>query len=171
MKWIPSGVFLAIAFVAAAQGATGARSAPTINATVRTVYIPPMSGGLDLYVAQWLARNQTVHVTTDPKNADAILTDHLGEDFEHKLDQLLAKKDDHEKAGNSSQSERYSPGRNRGTVFLVDSKTRQVLWSDYEKPPAYRSSDKLNHEAREIVKKLSESLGGTAAPHEQRNGG
>jgi len=165
MKWIPSGVFLAIAFAAAAQGATGARSAPTISATVRTVYVLPMSGGLDLYIAQWLARNQTVHVTTDPKNADAILTDHLGEDFEHKLAQLLAKNDGHEKTGNSSQPERYSPGRHRGTVFLVDSKTRQVLWSDYEKPPAYRSSDKLNHEAKEIVKKLSASLG-AAGPAE-----
>jgi hypothetical protein len=160
MKWIPSGVFLAIAFAAAAQGATGTQSAPTINATVRTVYILPMSGGLDLYVAEWLAKDQTIRVTTDPKNADAILTDHLGEDFEHKLDRLLAKKEDREKTSNSSQPERYSPGHHRGTVFLVDSRTREVLWSDYEKPSASRSSDKLNREAKAIVKKLSESLRG-----------
>jgi hypothetical protein len=158
MKWIRSGVFLAMAFAAAAQ-----------TAGVRTVYVLPMSGGLDLFVAQWLAKGQTVHVTTDPKSADAILTDHLGEDFEHKLDQLLAKKD--EKANSSSQPERYSPGRHRGTVFLVDPKTHQVLWSDYEKPPTSRSSDKLNHEAQSIAKKLSESLGGKPATQGQRNGG
>ena len=156
-------MFLAIAFAAAAQGASRPRSVPTISPKVRTIYVLPMSGGLDLYVAQWMARNQAVHVTTDPKNADAILTDHLGEDFEHKLGQLLAKNEDHDKTSNSSQSERYNPGRHRGAVFLVDSKSRQVLWSDYEKPPAYHSADELNHEAKEIVKKLSASLGAGAA--------
>ncbi|SRR5579883_3143261 len=149
MGWIRSGIFLVIAFAAAAQ-----------TNSVRTVYVLPMSGGLDLFVAQWLAKGQTVHVTTDPKHADAVLTDHLGEDFEHKLDQLLEKKDDKPKPADSeAQPERYSPGRHRGTVFLVDSKTRQVLWSDYEKPPTSRSSDKLNREAKSIVKKLSASLG------------
>ncbi len=129
-----------------------------------------MSGGLDLFVAEWLAKGQTVQVTTDPKHADAVLTDHLGEDFEQKLNQLLAKKDEHEKADSSSeQPPRYTPGRHRGTVFLVDSKTRQVLWSDYEKPPSYRSSDNLNREAKSIAKKLSESLAPT--PKGQRNGG
>jgi len=135
--------------------------APLQAANVRTVYVLPMSGGLDLFVAEWLAKSQIVQVTTDPKHADAVLTDHLGEDFERKLDQLLAKKDEHDKpAGSSEQLEHYNPGRHRGTVFLVDSKTRQVLWSDYEKPPASRSSDKLNQEAKAIVKKLSESLRG-----------
>jgi hypothetical protein len=134
-----------------------------------------MSGGLDLFLAQWLAKGQTLHVTTDPKSADAVLTDHLGEDFEHKLDQLLAKKDkesdkdkDVKAQSSPAHSERYNPGRHRGTVFLVDSKTRQVLWSDYEKPPAYSSSDKLNHEAKSIVKKLSESLGGASQGQHNR---
>ena len=171
MKWIPSGVFLTIAFAAVAHSATRARSGPAITPPVQTVYVLPMSGGLDLYVAEWLAKGQLVHVTADPKSADAILTDRLGEEFEHKLDRLLAKNEDREKTGNSSQPERYSPGRNRGTVFLVDSKTREVLWSDYEKPPSSHSNDKLNREAKAIVKKLSESLGGAGSSQELRNGG
>lgn len=154
-------MLLAISVAAAAQEGAAAQ-----NAKPRTVYVLPMSGGLDLYVAQWLAKGQTVHVTTDPKNADAILTDHLGEDFEHKLDQLFAKKDDHEKTDSSStQPERYSPGRHRGAVFLVDSKTRQVLWSDYEKPPAYSSAGKLNREAEKIAKKLARSLEPPGSAH------
>jgi hypothetical protein len=139
---------LTIAIAAAAEGA-GAE----------TIYLLPMSGGLDLYVAEWLARGKTVHVTTNAKSADAILTDHLGEDFEHKLDQILAKDDDEDDDQTSASNPgRYSAGRDRGTVFLVDAKTRRVLWSDYEKPPAYRSAGKLNHEAEKIAKKLSEGL-------------
>ena len=173
MKWILSRAFLSIAVAAIAQTAFAAVEGAALQAAnVRTIYVLPMSGGLDLFVAEWLAKSQTVQVTTDPKHADAVLTDHLGEDFEHKLDQLLVKKDEHDKAGSSSeQLEHYNPGRHRGTVFLVDSKTRQVLWSDYEKPPTSRSSENLNREAKSISKKLSESLGGTPTPKGQRNGG
>ena len=162
-----------MALAAMAQSAFAAvQGAPLQAANVRTVYVLPMSGGLDLFVAEWLAKSETVQVTTDPKHADAVLTDHLGEDFEHKLDQLLAKKDEHDKTASSSeQSEHYNPGRHRGTVFLVDAKTRQVLWSDYEKPPTSRSSDNLNREAKSISKKLSGSPGGTPASKRQRNGG
>jgi hypothetical protein len=150
MKRLLAQMVLTIAFTAAMEGAG-----------LQTIYVLPMSGGLDLYVAEWLARGKTVHVTTNAKSADAILTDRLGEAFEHKLDQILAKDDDEDDdQANGSNAERYSPARNRGTVFLVDAKTRRVLWSDYEKPPAYRSADKLNHEAEKIAKKLATNLSG-----------
>jgi hypothetical protein len=151
MKRLLARLLFTMAFAAAVEGAG-----------VQTIYVLPMSGGLDLYVAEWLARGKTVHVTTNAKSADAILTDRLGESFEHKLDQILAKDDDDEEddQANGSNPARYNPGRNRGTVFLVDAKTRRVLWSDYEKPPAYRSADKLNHEAEKIAKKLATNLSG-----------
>jgi hypothetical protein len=151
MKRLVARLVFAIAFTAAMEGAG-----------VQTVYVLPMSGRLDLYVAEWLARGKMVRVTTNAKSADAILTDHLGEDFEHKLDQILAKDDDEDDDDQASGSNpaRYSPGRNQGTVFLVDAKTRRVLWSDYEKPPSYRSAGKLNREAEKIVKKLANNLSG-----------
>ena len=44
--------------------------------------------------------------------------------------------------------------RAKGTVFLVDAKSRQVIWADYEKP----ARTHLEREAGRIAKKL-ESLG------------
>jgi hypothetical protein len=124
-------------------------------ADVQSIYLLPMAGHLDLYVAEWLARGNAVHVTTDPKKADAVLTDRLGEDFERKLDQILP--GDSGGAGDATAA-RYSAARNRGTIFLVDAKTREVLWSDYEKPRAGASIAKLNHEGEKIAKKLEAGL-------------
>ena len=44
-----------------------------------------------------------------------------------------------------------------GTIFLVDAKSRQVLWSDYQKPPRTNSDHDLNRTAEEIAKKISGS--------------
>ena len=56
---------------------------------VQTVYLLPMANGLDQYVANRLAASGVFHVTTDPKKADAIFTDKLGEACEQRLDSLL----------------------------------------------------------------------------------
>ncbi len=141
---------------AVVSGARGAR--------VQTVYILPMSGGLDNYLAEWLAHGSAIHVTTDPARADAVLTDHLGEDFERKLDQILPGDSDDDDSSDAASDDsgqlqlHYTGGRYRGTIFLVDAKSRQVLWSDYEKPPTYRTPQKLNGEARKIAKKLETGL-------------
>ena len=131
---------------------------------VHTVYILPMAGGLDQYLAEQLTRDRVVQVVTDPKLADAVLTDRIGETFEQKMTQIRPRDDAEKKAGTSSD---IRPGfrstSNRGTVFLVDAKSRQVLWSDYEKP-----GTSLNREAAKIAKKLGFVLHpatpGTAKP-------
>ncbi|HYA17923.1 MAG TPA: hypothetical protein VEF06_10675, partial [Bryobacteraceae bacterium] len=41
----------------------------------------------------------------------------------------------------------------RGTIFLVDAKSRQVVWSDHEKP-VEPTDRELSREAARIVKKL-----------------
>jgi hypothetical protein len=48
-------------------------------------------------------------------------------------------------------------GRGRGTLFLVDVKSRQVLWSAFEKPKD-SSPHELDHTAERVVKLLKEDL-------------
>ncbi len=55
---------------------------------VRSVYILPMSGGMDQYLANKISRQGLFLVVTDPLKADAILTEQIGEPFERKLDEL-----------------------------------------------------------------------------------
>ena len=48
-------------------------------------------------------------------------------------------------------------GRGRGTVFLVDVKSREVLWSAFDKPKN-SSPHELDHTAERLVKRLKEDL-------------
>jgi len=121
--------------------------------SVRSVYILPMAGGLDQYLAAELTREHSMQVVADPKAADAVLTDRLGESFEQKMTQIHPRDKD-DVAENSAHPSFRSSG-SRGTIFLVDSKSRQVLWSDYEKPTRSASSGSLNREAARIAKKLA----------------
>jgi hypothetical protein len=117
----------------------------------RTVYVLPMAGGLDQFLAQWLTREHVMQVVADPKIADVVLTDRLGEAFEQKMAEIHPKDD---KKSDSTAHNAFRSSKGRGTVFLVDAKSRAVLWSDYEKVPGSVSNDSLNHEAERIAKKL-----------------
>jgi hypothetical protein len=55
---------------------------------VQTIYVLPMSSGMDQYLASRLTRGHILQVVTDPAKADAILTDHLGAAFEDSLKEL-----------------------------------------------------------------------------------
>jgi hypothetical protein len=134
----------------------------------RTVYLLPMTGGLDQYLAVGLTTGLVLQVVADPQKADAILTDRLGEGFEAKLDELYGgrKKTDEKKEGkNDGKSDdtqvfsRVQGGaRGRGAVFLVDRKTREVIWSVYDQPkdatPASvkRSADRIVEKLAKVVK-------------------
>jgi hypothetical protein len=48
-------------------------------------------------------------------------------------------------------------GRGHGTVFLVDVKSRQVLWSFFDKPKNSNPHE-LDHTAERVVKQLKEDL-------------
>jgi hypothetical protein len=99
----------------------------------QSVYLLPMAGGLDQYLANRL--NGVFRVVTDPKLADAVMTDQLGEAFERKLAELYPP----EGAASEEKNEEERPrpvssfSRGRGTVFLVDLKSRAVIWSGYQK--------------------------------------
>ena len=121
---------------------------------VQTVYLLPMANGLDQYVANRLAASGVFYVTTDPKKADAIFTDKLGEAFEQRLDTLLLppleKSPKESKAEERTAPRVSSFSRSKGTMFLVDAATRAVLWSIYE-PPKNTSPGELDRTAQRIV--------------------
>lgn len=148
-------------------------------AQVKTVYILQMSRGMDQYLANRLTLGGVVQVVTDPAKADALLTDHLGANFEASVKELYpevkpatppAKSD----AGKTESDDKTPPadakqdeaqmkssgadrppvsGRNRGMVFLVKRGTSEVLWSAYH-DPSVRKPGELNR----MAGKLSDSL-------------
>src|SRR5580658_4136098 len=98
----------------------------------KTVYILPMAAGLDQYLAQWLTKDHVMQVVADPKIAEVVMTDRLGEAFEQKMKAI---RPDPDKKSDDSARNTFRSTRPRGTIFLVDAKSRRVLWSDYQKPP------------------------------------
>jgi hypothetical protein len=117
---------------------------------VHTVYILPMANGLDQYLAEQLTRDHVIQVVADPKLADAVITDRVGEAFEQKMTQIHPRDDAEKKASTSSDTRpAFRSNGRRENFFLVDAKSRQILWSDYEKP-----ARSLNREASRIAKKL-----------------
>jgi hypothetical protein len=140
MKMLPVMAFIALS--------ASAQTAP------RTVYVLPMAAGLDQYLAEALTNAHLMQIVTDPKAANLVLTDQVGAVFEQKMAELYPKDD---KKSDSNLHNAFRSSRPRGTIFLVDAKSRQVLWSDYEKPPGSNSSNALIQEAERIVKKLQTS--------------
>jgi hypothetical protein len=120
----------------------------------KTVYILPMAGGLDQYVAQWLTKEHLMQVVTDPKAAEVFMTDSLGQAFEQRLKQLVPPETSSKTGGDDSQHI-FRTSRTKGTIFIVDAKTHHVLWSDHQKPPSSNSDRSLNRTAEEIAKKLA----------------
>ncbi len=174
MKWAVT-LLCCLNLAAAAELAAG-----------HTVYLMPMNRGLDQFVANRLTRMHVLQVVTDPAKADTIITDQVGKGFEERLKDLYppppppeAKPDikeaDKEKAEKTTQTPGLASmlgdtvnkadkagsmsvyGRARGTIFLVDVQSRQVLWSAFEKPKNY-SPQELDRTAERIVKLLKEDL-------------
>jgi hypothetical protein len=130
---------------------------------VKTVYMLPMANGLDQFLAIRLTRGALLQVVTDPQKADAVFTDRIGAGFEQTLDGLYLDKtkdkDDKDKMGGDTPKPATSLSRARGAVFLVDRKTRNVVWSDYARPKSSQP-DEMNHLADRIVSKLEKDRKG-----------
>jgi hypothetical protein len=149
---------------------------------VQSVYILPMSSGMDQYLANKIAREGLFQVVTDPQKADALFTDQIGESFERKFDELYPppppvkveaedKDEDKDKDKDSSAEKKDSKAdltggvmnhastwtKGKGTFFLVDRKSRAVIWSTYDRAPN-RSADTLDHKADQIVSRLKRDL-------------
>jgi hypothetical protein len=183
---------------------------------VRNVYVLRMSKGLDQYLANHLTNGHVFQVVTDPKLADAILTDQIGEGFQAKLDELFPPEVEKpaepekpatpqkpatpgapaatpappaatpaapapaEKQTKSPKPESTLPpeaqallgdtvnklaspatnsnfGRAKGIVFLVDAKSRLVIWSSYD-PPKDSTSKELDRAASDVVNRIKRDL-------------
>jgi hypothetical protein len=146
---------------------------------VHTVYLMKMSKGMDQYLANRLVSNHIFQVVTDPKLADAVFTDQIGEGFFASLEEIFPTPESEKPApppkpektddqatpliGGDTVNKLSNPqatssfGRNRGTVFLVDAKSRQVVWSVYQ-PSKNGTSKEMDATATDIVKRLHETL-------------
>ncbi len=94
-----------------------------------------------------------MQVVTDPKSADVFMTDEVGQQFEQRVKQLLPS--DTSKSAGDESTHVFRTSRTKGTVFIVDAKSRQVLWSDHQKPPRSNSDRSLNRTAAEIARKIA----------------
>jgi len=149
---------LLVALFAAALGLSAAEIAD-----VKTVYVLPMSNALDQFLAMHLTSENVLQVVTDPHKADAILSDRIGASLDQKLDELYGSRKAEKKSGDATSQDDTAMAviaplsRARGTIFMIDRKTRDVLWSVYERPKN-TSPDELNHIADKIALKLSKDL-------------
>ena len=134
---------------------------------VKTVYLMPMGGGLDQYLATRMVEQHVFQVVTDPQRADAVVVDRIGEGLEEKLAELypdekkkVAEKetaDKDKKADGGNGTHRVGStnlGRGKGTIFIVDRRTHTVLWSVYSPGRSTRASD-VNRNADSIAKKIA----------------
>src|SRR5260370_2868793 len=160
-------LFCALALFAAAL--------PAINPDlkrVNSVYILPMSSGMDQFLANRLTTMGVFQVVTDPQKADALITDRIGETFQAKLAELYpppappkglndekSEKDDKNKDDLSARpvTRLSSFNTGKGNFFIVDRKSRNVLWSIYVRP-AHSTPGELTKTAEKVVKRLKTDL-------------
>lgn len=155
---------LFLALIAAALGAHAAAVGD-----VKTVYLLPMSSSFDQFLATHLTSANVLQVVTDPNKADAILCDRIGAALDDKLNDLYGKTNPSPKDSKDSKDSKGSMddpqpvvqpvSHARGTIFLIDRKTRNVLWSTYD-PPKTTSANDLNRIAEKITNKLAKDLKG-----------
>lgn len=179
-------------------GCSGAMLCGAELAGVHSVYILPMSRGLDQYLANRLTNEHTFQVVTDPKLADAVFTDHIGESFQTQMEALYPPPPPPEKAAKPEGSDKEGKegkegksrkdkkdqdskdtngpglltepvnklsnpalssgfGRAKGTVFLVDAKSHQVVWSVFD-PPKGATNNDLDRTASDIVSRIKKDL-------------
>ena len=134
-------------------------------------------------MANRLTNDHVLQVVTDPKLADVILTDQVGEAFQAKLEAIspnpepvkpVPDADDADSTDAAAQAQNpyladpmngkaALPGasssfsRNKGVIFLVDAKSRQVLWSTFDPAKSTATKD-LDRTALDIVSRLKKDL-------------
>ena len=130
-------------------------------ASVQKVYLLPMAGGLDQYLAEQITREGLFTVVVDPKQAQAVWSERVDAGFTAVLDELYAAPKKEETAPPAgpepTPAARRSASRSRGNVFLVGVSSRQVIWSTFLDLDD-TSPRGLSKAAREIVQKVKRGL-------------
>lgn len=142
---------------------------------IRAVYFWPMSSSLDQYLAEQIAAEGLFEVVVDPNLATAVMTERIDAPFLEAMDELFplpASEESTKKPAEAEEAEQDSlegdfrlrrpanrvVSRPRGTLFLVDVRSRRVLWSTFLKE--YDSTpNNLHKQARRVVGKLKKQLG------------
>lgn len=192
---------LALALSAGILLTTSALCAEGPNAElsgVQVVYVLPMGNGMDQFIAHQVALHGLYQVTTDPRQAEAFVSDYVGTTFEMRVDDLIkaarekaekeaeelarkeaakapkppkSEKDDKAKdneeedarsgefqtVGGAARVQSFSRGR--GNIFLVDAKSRRVLWTGFDVPKNTRPEE-LQKSANRLVSQLRKAKTG-----------
>lgn len=192
-NWFPPLAALAAVLAVAAPSVVPAADRAQLG-QVQSVYLLPMGYGLDQYLANRLTAEGVFQVVTDPKRADAVLSDQVGASFERRLEELVPREEpqappaaapaadapkptkEEAAAAEAARAKREEEAtierlrrqsmppvssfqRGKGNVFLVDIRTRRVLWSLYERPKRVLPDD-LNRTSARIVERLKKDLAG-----------
>lgn len=155
MKWLLS--FLLVPALSAAN--------PELL-KVKSVYLLPMASGMDQYLANALQGSNLYVVVTDPAAADAVFTDSIGPTFERKWKELYPpvqaeteEEEEEVKQDGGSTVPVSTFRRGRGVVFLVERKSKQVVWSTFAPPRDSRPAT-IDKTAQAIASRLKKDLGG-----------
>ena len=136
------------------------------------VYLWPMRGAFDQYVASALTASSALTVTVDPASAKTVMTDRVDQKFFQGMSEVFDAKteaaektddapDSIEAGGFQLQRPPNAPvSRSQGTIFLVDVQTRQVVWSTFIGELDNRPK-KLHGEAKGVVSELRKAMGVT----------
>ena len=119
---------------------------------IRNVYLLPMSNNFDQYLANRL--RGIYEVVADPALADAVFTDAIGPAFERKMAELYPVEGE-EQADEKAESvgRMGALRRGRGTIFLVDRRSKKVVWSTYEPIRRFTPED-LDKVADKVARRL-----------------
>ena len=159
---------LPLLYCAAMMAAACLAATPELK-QVKRVYFLQMTGGIDQYFAQHLINSNTIEVVTDPALADAIFSDRIGESFEQKLTELYpppppsAKEEDEEEpskkisVASGATRGQSTWGRGRGNIYLIDRKSRAVVWSAFNKPKNSTAKE-LDRTAAKFASRLRADL-------------
>jgi hypothetical protein len=123
-----------IFFVALAAALALAGQQLHISPRYQTVYILPMTSSLDQHLASRLTSAHVVWVVLEPASADAVLTDSMDEGFWTWLERTYPSSAAASNRASALRTGDPQPPKQRGTVFLVDPRTKVVLWSVYALP-------------------------------------
>src|ERR1700722_15856650 len=78
-------------FAAVGMTYAGSEAQPELT-EIKTVYLLPMTYSLDQFLAIRLTKGGVLQVVTDPKLADAILSEHIGTGLEDQMKALYGEK-------------------------------------------------------------------------------
>lgn len=139
---------------------------------IQRVYVLPMTSGFDHYLVNHLRGVSSMRIVTDPTKADAFFTDRLGVSFETKLKDIDEKtkeqneppKTEEELAAQKTGFKFAPPitssiGRGKGTIFLVERSSRNVVWSIYNKPKDMQPKT-LDRVAEKVAEAFKKELSG-----------